>query len=374
MWSYRQSRAALGERVGAAPANLALIAPVSATPRPRLFYNTAYGCQARTDARRMRECVLMPDNPGRMAVHRTSPAAPARPTIAFAGGTLNRAAYLRAGGQAARLRHESASRAVLVGADQQVALAGARRIARIPIEDLPAGAPLTFLGLEHAGAAVFAADALDLHTDEPQAFTPLRQLMAELDPAEAALAAYAVGMVGWHRVHRHCGRCGDATEIEEAGHRRRCPHCGLHDFPRTDPAITMLVQTGERCLLSRRRGAPANRWSALAGFVEPGETPEEAVVREAREETGIEIAGVEYVTAQPWPFPAALMIGFWAFAAPADAETNPTPDPEELVEARWFGRGQLASALQHGSIALPPPGTIGNFLISAWVADAEATS
>ena len=97
-------------------------------------------------------------------------------------------------------------------------------------------------------------------------------------------------MVGWHRVTRYCGRSGDATVVEAAGHRRRCPGCGLVQFPRTDPAVTMLVQSKDRCLLSRRHGAPGNRWSALAGFVEPGETPEEAVIREAREETGVEVA------------------------------------------------------------------------------------
>ena len=320
-----------------------------------------------------------------MAAHaQRDRAAPAPPTIAFAGGTLDRAAHLRADGQAARLRHQDTSRAVLVGPDQRVALAGPRTLALVPPSQLPAVARLTFLGIDPSGAARFAADALDLRTDSLDVpanavdrtdsrdeYAPLRQLMAELDPAEAALAAYAVGMVGWHRVHRHCGRCGHATEIEQAGHRRRCPHCGLHHFPRTDPAITMLVQTGERCLLSRRQGAPANRWSALAGFVEPGETPEQAVAREAREETGIEIAGVEYVTAQPWPFPSALMIGFWAFVAPADGKTIPTPDRTELVEARWFGRSELASALQDETIALPPPGTIGNFLISTWLAGAR---
>ena len=116
--------------------------------------------------------------------------------------------------------------------------------------------------------------------------------MASSNPSDAALAAYAVAMVGWHRVTRYCGRSGDATVVQAAGHRRRCPVCGLVQFPRTDPAITMLVQSGDRCLLSRRHGAPANRWSALAGFVEPGETPEEAVIREAREETGVEVVSV----------------------------------------------------------------------------------
>jgi NAD+ diphosphatase len=255
---------------------------------------------------------------------------------------------------------------VLVGPDQQVAVADAGRLARVRVDDLPAGARLTFLGLDPSGGALFAADALDLRAAPAQGFVPLRQLMAELEPAEAALGAHAVGMVGWHRVHRHCGRCGHGTMVGEAGHRRRCPHCGLLQFPRTDPVVTMLVQSGDRCLLSRRYGAPAHRWSALAGFVEPAETPEEAVVREAREETGVEIGAVEYVASQPWPFPSALMLGFWAFVDPADTGAL-EPEPSELVDARWFERSELAAAIGDGRIVPPPHGTIGHYLISSWL-------
>ena len=296
---------------------------------------------------------------------------PGSPKIAFAGGTLDRAADLRGDGRADRLRDLDSSRAVLVGDGQDVAIdADGGPLARVPVPDLPAGAELTFLGLEPSGAALFAYDARAPGFDAPTdtAFVPLRALAGELDPDDAALAAYAVGIVGWHRVQRFCGRCGSATEVEAAGHRRRCPVCGLIHFPRTDPAITMLVQAGERCVLSRRRGAPANRWSALAGFVEPGETPEQAVVREAREETGIEVVGVEYVTAQPWPFPQALMLGYRAFADSPPGGAELWPDGEELVEARWWGRDELAGALRDDAIALPPPGTIGNYLISTWLA------
>jgi NAD+ diphosphatase len=298
---------------------------------------------------------------------------PAPGQIAFAGGTLDRAAEARNDGRADRLRELDSSRAVLVGDGQDVAIDGdAGPLARAPLSDLPAdvGPSLTFLGLEPSGAALFAYDARAPWFEAPAgaAFVPLRALAGELDPDDAALAAYAVGMVGWHRVQRFCGRCGSATEVEAAGHRRRCPVCGLVHFPRTDPAITMLVQSGDRCLLSRRRGAPENRWSALAGFVEPGETPEEAVVREAREETGVEVVAVEYVTAQPWPFPQALMLGYWAFADRAPGASDPRPDQEELVEARWWARDNLAGALRDDAIALPPPGTIGNYLISTWLA------
>jgi NAD+ diphosphatase len=293
--------------------------------------------------------------------------------IAFAGGTLDRAAHLRGDHDYAHLRTSPDATALLVGADQNIALTSEGTLAHIPIADLPAGAPLTFLGLEPSGAPVFAADLLDLRSITPDhPLSSLRELMAELKPDAAALAAYAVGMVSWHRVHRHCGRCGHATVIEQAGHRRRCPNCGLHQFPRTDPAVTMLVQNGDHALLSRRHGAPPNRWSALAGFLEPGETPEQAVIREAKEETGVEVAAVEYVTSQPWPFPYALMIGFWAFVDPAD-DATPSPEPGELTEARWFDREELTRALRDEQIALPPPGTIGNYLISTWLAGPDNT-
>lgn len=282
--------------------------------------------------------------------------------IAFADRTLDRAAHLR--DDAEQLRTSPSSQVIVVGQDQQVGLTSAGTLALTPVADLPSDAALTFLGLDASGAAMFAYDAA------PAEFSPLRSLMTELDPAEAALAAYAVGMVNWHRVNHYCGRSGHATEVQAAGHRRRCPGCGLVQFPRTDPAVTMLVQTGKQALLSRRHGAPPNRWSALAGFVEPGETPEEAVIREAFEETGVKVNSVEYVTSQPWPFPAALMIGFWAFTDPDDGST-PTPQPGELVEARWWNRAELADAIADERIGLPPPGTIGNYLISTWLAGAS---
>jgi NAD+ diphosphatase len=283
----------------------------------------------------------------------------APPTVAFAGATLDRAAHLR--DDAERLRELDSSRAVLVGTGQEVALTDGGALALVPLADLPSGAALTLLGLDTSGAAMFAYDAAPAH------FASLRSLMTELDPAEAALAAYAVGMVNWHRVNHYCGRSGHATEVQAAGHRRRCPGCGLVQFPRTDPAVTMLVQCQDKALLSRRHGAPPNRWSALAGFVEPGETPEAAVVREAGEETGVAVVAVEYVTSQPWPFPAALMIGFWAFTDP-EAAAQPVPEAGELVEARWWDRSELADAVANERIGLPPAGTIGNYLISTWLA------
>lgn len=295
--------------------------------------------------------------------------------VAFAAATLDRAAHLRADGQDERLRRLESSRVVMVGEGQTVAVSGSGGLALTQASALAPQAELTFLGLDRTdGSARFAYDAVAygaVDADPALEFAPLRALSADLDPAEAALAAYAVAMVGWHRVTRFCGRSGHATVVEVAGHRRRCPGCGMVHFPRTDPAITMLVQAGERCLLSRRRGAPPNRWSALAGFVEPGETPEQAIVREAREETGVEVAEVQYVTAQPWPFPSALMLGYWAYSDGPAADVALTPAPEELLAVRWYERAELAGLMEAGEIALPPPGTIGNYLISTWLAERQ---
>jgi NAD+ diphosphatase len=298
----------------------------------------------------------------------TNPVPPATNAIAFAGGTLDRAGQLRSNDEAERLRRLNTSRAVLVGPGQEVATGADGALLRVPLCELPDEAELTFLGLDGSRAAVFAYDAA-VHGPKEGQFVGLRGLAAELEAAEGAMAAYAVAMVGWHRVNVYCGRSADATVVEAAGHRRRCPGCGLVVFPRTDPAITMLVSAGERCLLSRRHGAPEHRWSALAGFVEPGETLEEAVIREAREETGVDVVAVEYVTTQPWPFPAALMIGFWAFAD-SDRPGAPEAQPDELVEARWWERSELAAALDAGQIILPPPGSIGNYLITTWLGTA----
>jgi NAD+ diphosphatase len=283
---------------------------------------------------------------------------------------LDRAAHLRDGEEPQRLRRLDTARALLVGEGQTVAVSGERTLAFVPASAIPPGDEPTFLGLDPAGAAVFAHDATAaaVPAGPAMSFAPLRELTAELEPGDGALAGYATAMVHWHRLSQYCGRSGDATVVEAAGHRRRCPGCGLLIFPRTDPAITMLVQAGDRCLLSRRRGAPEQRWSALAGFVEPGETPEEAVVREAREETGVPVLGVEYVASQPWPFPSALMIGFWAFADP-DLDAPLTPEPEELVAVRWWERGELDAALRAERIGIPPPGTIGNFLIETWLGE-----
>jgi NAD+ diphosphatase len=257
----------------------------------------------------------------------------------------------------------------VVRGGQEVLLAGPATLARLPLRAVPQDAPLILLGLELGDVALFAYDAGERAGGygDGTRFASLREIAADLDSAEGGLAAYAVALAGWHRNHGHCARCGAQTVIEQAGHSRRCPVCGAHHFPRTDPVVTMLVHDADRCLLTRRRGAPAGRWSALAGFVEPGETPEEAVVRETREEVGLTIVELRYVGAQPWPFPASLMLGYRARVDP-DTSSEPVVDQHELLDARWFTRGELQAAIDDGTATLPPAAAIGHFLIAGWLA------
>lgn len=197
-------------------------------------------------------------------------------------------------------------------------------------------------------------------TVEGEAFAELRPLAAELPPGEAGLAAYARALHLWHGNHRFCGRCGAPTRAMQAGHVRQCTNetCGTQDFPRIDPAIIVLIKDGERALLGRQANWPPGRYSTIAGFVEPGESLEDAVVREVFEETGIEVDDVEYHSSQPWPFPASLMLGFTGRARTTQIRRN----DGELDDARWVTREQIAA----GEIALPLTHSISFRLIEDW--------
>jgi NAD+ diphosphatase len=286
--------------------------------------------------------------------------------IAFAGGRLDRAAQLRDDEAAAEAQRSPGARTLLVGAGQSVALDGDAALARVPVADV-GSMPLALLGVQGAGA-LFVADLTQPGASESaRELVGLRDAAAVLAPAETALAGYAVALVAWQRTHRFCGRCGTAMVAEQAGHRRRCPACGLHSFPRTDPVVTMVIESGERALLTRRHGAVGVTWSAVAGFIEPGETPEEALVREAQEEVGVAVRSVQYVGAQPWPFPHVLMLGYRALADP-DLAGVTVHDTAELAGARWFTREELRAQLDAGTLALPPAIAIGQRLIVDWLA------
>jgi NAD+ diphosphatase len=229
------------------------------------------------------------------------------------------------------------------------------------------GRPLLAVDLEATGATSQLGP--DFDPDRLRTM-PLREAATHLPRAEAALAAYLVALTNWHRRHRFCSVCGAASAVAEAGLSRRCPDCGATHFPRTDPVVIMTVESDGRLLMGSRSGWPAERYSVLAGFVSPGETPEEAVVREVAEESGIVARDAVYVISQPWPFPASLMLGFHAEAD--GGEPEPGGDGE-LSDVRWFARDEVI-AMQNGQSPLQLPGevSIARLLIDRWVARSPA--
>ena len=234
-----------------------------------------------------------------------------------------------------------------------------------------------FLGLRGEIAYV----ALDLsHLEEPEvdplgganaSFRDLRQVGPIMDREDSAILAYARGLAHWHARHGFCGVCGAASESQKGGHQRRCTNsdCGAVHFPRTDPAVIMLVHDGgERCLLGRQPFWPPGMHSTLAGFVEPGESLEEAVAREVWEEVGlaIDVADVTYHSSQPWPFPSSIMLGFHARAAFAPLDLG----PDELESAAWYSRADLQNSPEDEIFKLPRRDSIARRLIEDWLAEA----
>ena len=219
-----------------------------------------------------------------------------------------------------------------------------------------------FLGSrDEAHYFAFEVDAPEPPPLHPTArFEDLRLISSRLDAQEAGLLAYARAMVFWRRNHRFCGRCGAGTAPDKGGHVLKCtdPTCGHETFPRLDPAIIVLVSDGDRALLGRQATWPANRYSTIAGFVEPGESLEDAVAREVAEETGVEVQGVQYHSSQPWPFPSSLMLGFLAQARTREIVLR----DRELEDARWFSRADILA----GHPLLPPHQSISFSLIEHW--------
>jgi len=195
-------------------------------------------------------------------------------------------------------------------------------------------------------------------------FRDLRQVAPLLGERDGALLAYARAMTYWHGRHRFCGNCGSPTRSVEGGMLRVCTNaqCGQHHFPRTDPAIIVLVTCGEHCLLGRQPSWPAGMHSTIAGFVEPGESLEDTLIREVREETGVEVKEMAYHSSQPWPFPSSLMLGFTAVAADRSLRV----DQDELEAAGWFTREDLLSRLKAGTLRLPSPVSVAYRLIEGW--------
>lgn len=284
--------------------------------------------------------------------------------FAFLDAPLDRAEHLRddpgtlarlwAGGRALVLDAEGRAWA---GADGALQPQDTAALAADP-------ADAVFLGL-HGDDGWFAVRAAGEPGDDGHPRVDLRSAATTAPALEATAFAQARAVLHWRARHRYCGACGTALQYARAGWLGRCPGCALEHYPRTDPAVIVAVSDGERLLLGRSPGWPPRRYSVLAGFVEPGESLEQTVVREVFEESAVRVTSCRYLASQPWPFPSSLMLGFAADAAPDAPRCN-----DELEDARWFGRDEVGAALRGESgsdgLLLSPPLSISRWLIERW--------
>ncbi len=292
----------------------------------------------------------------------------------LARGSVDRAAEERTRDDlVAVLRADAATRVLAVHGDS-VPLQGAAGTPALHLVapgDIADGAEWAFLGRSDDGAAylVAAAAATGAAPTDAPAWGSLRAVGGELAADESGLVVEAVALGRWLVEAPFCPACGARTEIRTAGWSRRCPDCGREHFPRTDPAVIVAVASadGERLLLGQNAmWRERNVFSTFAGFVEAGESAEATIVREVREEAGVEVTALRYRSSQAWPYPRSLMLGFHA-SVPGDAAAR--PDGEEIVAVRWFTRSELAAALQGGDAGFALPGTasIARRLITDWV-------
>jgi NAD+ diphosphatase len=276
--------------------------------------------------------------------------------FAFDHAQHDRAAHLR---KDDAWRHGADGVRVLVIGGEHVATVGGQGLRWLSLDEAPAGEWI-FLGTR--AERRYAAVMVDRVPAELEPGS-LRVIGPTIAPEEASLAVHAVGIARWHQTHRFCARCGHASDVAQAGHVRICPACQAHHFPRTDPAVIMLITDGDdRALLGRQPVWPEGRFSTLAGFVEPGESLDDAVRREVMEEVGIEVGAVRYASSQPWPFPSSLMLGFFGDAATTDIHV----DHDEIAEARWFSRGEVTELTGSGELLLPPNVSISRWLLEQW--------
>lgn len=314
--------------------------------------------------------------------------------FAFHGFPLDRVAERRDDEAfLASLKARDDAEVILVGREMPVLARDAGRRFRFPYGELDAlGGPghEALLGLSKDGRPVYAARLLDgaveQRSDASDGFLDRRELVipsrADLelvdlrsiamqgvvDPESIALLGAAKAVLDWHARHGFCANCGQPTRSAAAGWRRECEACKTHHFPRTDPVVIMLAIDGDNCLLGRQRRFPKGMYSALAGFIEPGETIEEAVRREIHEESGVTTSRVRYVASQPWPFPSSLMIGCFALAQ----TTAVRIDEQELEDARWFTRAEVREMFEKRhpqGLAAPNRMAIAHHLIRYWLDD-----
>ncbi len=286
--------------------------------------------------------------------------------IAFAGSPLDRADNIRADKDALGALMNWKARFLLLD-EMMPQMDDAGRLAWGTLADAPEDAELVFLGIDRSEGgekACFAAVPATGDAAPRMANPRLWSLMATLQPGDLALYGGARSLIDWHARHQHCAQCGAPTKIAKGGWQRSCDNCGAQHFPRTDPVTIMLAEYDGRLMLGRGKGWPEGRFSALAGFVEPGETIEEAVAREVFEESGVRVRDVEYVASQPWPFPSQLMIACHSYAD----DDALTIDETEMAEINWYTREEVASALKgEGPFHAPPPHAIAHNLMAWWL-------
>jgi len=300
-----------------------------------------------------------------------------KPHLGYTDSVIERAAELRYDPAAmAALEVDAQARAFVIGGELVIARKGAPfSDPTFPLALANAFAPIreqVFLG-RRGGAPLFGIgidpDAAEAHKSRDDLLvTDLRSIAtgALVAPAHLPPLAEAKALLAWHGRHRFCSRCGAPTKTVQAGWRRDCAACGAEHFPRTDPVVIMLAIHGERCLLGRQSRFAKGMWSCLAGFVEPGETIEEAVRRETLEEAGIVCGRVAYFASQPWPFPMSLMIGCHAQALTTELKVDRT----ELEDARWFERDEVAAMMlrRHpDGLTATHPVAIAHHIIRAWL-------
>jgi NAD+ diphosphatase len=270
----------------------------------------------------------------------------------------------------AGLRSDPASRLVCVhagGAPVQQDDAGVHLVLRSVTDTDAPPDDVTFLGVDPDDVAYFVEHVPDRECHGHQEWGELRTVGSRLDDRDAGLLVTAVALDNWRGGHQRCPRCGALTITQQAGWSRRCASCETQHFPRTDPAVIVLVKDEDDRALLGRQGRWEEGWfSTLAGFVDPGESAEAAVRREVQEESGVVIGAhpddVEYLGSQPWPFPASLMLGYHARAVQTDIEV----DGEEIAQARWFSRAELVAECEAGTVRLPPDISIARRLIERW--------
>jgi NAD+ diphosphatase len=284
----------------------------------------------------------------------------------FAGPYLERVSHLRTDPAWFDAALADAKSRVVPIWNSRSLIADGRAAVLLELSEIPAehrnSDSLILLG-RFGGAPMFAYEIEGAEcgaVPESARFEELRTVAALMPADQAGLLGYARAMIHWRRMHRHCGRCGAETLPARAGHALVCtnPTCRHEQFPRIDPAIIVLVTDGPRVLLGRQAAWPPGRYSTIAGFVEPGESLEDAVAREVAEETGVRVGEVAYHSSQPWPFPSSLMLGFTAWATTDEV----TLEDEELEDARWFTRADI----EGGTPKLPPPVSISFRLIEHW--------